>query len=474
MATPPRLGLTGSLLFLLIVAVAAATRAGYLLTLANAGWSDGPLQVQDASPNVALDVEIRGRNPPTELDTLVQNLREHRWFGTLAPLAGREEATAHEAPGYAWLLGLAGRVFDDPERVAWCARWAQVALGALTAGLYFLFVRRAFGFPLVATIAGLFAALHPFWIIATAELNDGVLAAFQLALVLVLGARAGQEGGAVSSLLYGLALAGLALIRAAFLPFAFVAVLWFLLRCRRLDRGWLCALLACLGFANGLLPWSLRNALVFREATPLVDSTWLHLWMGNNPRADGGPLSEAVLLEALAEQRGVSVESLREELERLPQNRRYESLAPDVIAVIRLDPARCIQHRFEAGISFLLGEAWLRERRLDALVPGTELPSWLATWHSTILGGTLLAMFLLAALGWRWSYVWQRGARPLALALVWIPLPYLLSHAGVLHGPRLPFDGVLLSYAAFGFVALIPGFGRNVMLGEDWNEDESD
>src|SRR5438067_6731475 len=139
MATPPRLGLPGSLLFLLLVTVAAAARAGYLLVLANSGWSDGPLQVQDPSPSVAVDAELRGRNPPTELDMLVHNLREHRWFGTLAPLAGREEATAHEAPGYSWLLGLVARVIDDPERLTWCVRWTQVGLGALTAGLYFLF-----------------------------------------------------------------------------------------------------------------------------------------------------------------------------------------------------------------------------------------------------------------------------------------------------------------------------------------------
>ena len=43
------------------------------------------------------------------------------------------------------------------------------------------------------------------------------------------------------------------------------------------------------------------------------------------------------------------------------------------------------------------------------------------------------------------------------LAVLFVPLPYLLSHAEHLSGPRLPLDGVLLCYAAFALVSLIPG-----------------
>ena len=60
----------------------------------------------------------------------------------------------------------------------------------------------------------------------------------------------------------------------------------------------------------------------------------------------------------------------------------------------------------------------------------------------------MLVLLLLAGLGWRWSYAWQRPSMPASLAVVWIPLPYLLSHAEALSGPRLPLDGVLLCYAA--------------------------
>src|SRR5258708_281919 len=83
---------------------------------------------------------------------------------------------------------------------------------------------------------------------------------------------------------------GAALVRAAFLPFAFVALAWFLLRTRRLPSGWLGAILSFLGFVTGVTPWMIRNYQVFNEPTPIVDSAYLHVWMGNNPAADGGPI----------------------------------------------------------------------------------------------------------------------------------------------------------------------------------------
>ena len=93
---------------------------------------------------------------------------------------------------------------------------------------------------------------------ASPSWEDGTLASFLLACGLALGARGIQTGGPLSSLLFGLAMAALAMVRAACLPFAFVAVAWYLLRSRSVTRGWLCALLAFLGFVNGLVPWTVQ------------------------------------------------------------------------------------------------------------------------------------------------------------------------------------------------------------------------
>src|SRR5262249_36472580 len=234
-------------------------------------------------------------------------------------------------------------------------RWTQVGLGALTAGLYFLFARRAFRSLAVATLAGLFCAAHPFWVINTAELNDGVLASFLLAAALTLGARAGQEADALGSLLYGLVLAALALVRAALLPFAVVACLWFLLRCRALTRGWLCALLAFLGFANGLAPWLVRNLQAFQDVVPVADSLYLHLWAGVNPAATGGPQDEATLRASFPPER------LQELLAEKDQVKRYAMLAKDARERAAEDPAGVVHRRLLAGQRFVFGEAWFRD-----------------------------------------------------------------------------------------------------------------
>lgn len=74
------------------------------------------------------------------------------------------------------------------------------------------------------------------------------------------------------------------------------------------------------------------------------------------------------------------------------------------------------------------------------------------------LWGMLLVMLILCLLGWRWSCGWSREADLASLALIWIPVPYVLSHAENFSGPRLPIDGVLLCYAAFVLACIVrPG-----------------
>jgi 4-amino-4-deoxy-L-arabinose transferase-like glycosyltransferase len=432
MTEPRRWQLIDVSLLLLVLAVAAGARGWYLLDSADSGRNSGPIRVQDLSPQ--------------ERDTLVRNLKDNGTFSGPTPLNSQEERTAFVAPGYPWLLSLA-QLLPEPDRTV---RWVQVALGSLTAALYFLFTRRAFRSLPVAALAGMFCALHPFWVVSAAELEDGVLAAFLLALALWLGVRAGQSGGALTSLLFGLTLAGLALVRAALLPLGFVAVLWLIWRCRSLPRGWLYALLAFLGFANGLVPWTLRNYQATGDVVPIVDSAWWHLWVGNNPDTTGGP-EPAQPPQSLAD---------------VPPDQRQKRLAEEVIAEVQRDPAATLNRRLWAGLAFVFGREWLSNPSpWQPTASVSEIPSWLADSYRAILIGTLLGMLLLAFGGWRWTYAWRREAMPAALAVVWLPLPYLLSHAEKLVGPRLPLDGVLLCFAAFVLVALLPRVGTRLRKG---------
>ncbi len=469
-------GLVDFVLLALVLALAAGVRVWYIVAVADGGLTSGPLVVQDSSPVLSLpsETEMRGRAQPTELDALVHNLKQHSWYGSLAPLAAAEERTAHVSPGYPWLLSLLAR-WLPAEDVDPAARWLQCGAGVLTAGLYFLFGRRAFDSRLVGALAGLLTALHPFWIINTAAINDGTAATFLLALVLFLGTVAGQSGGAFASLLYGLSLAGLALLRAALLPFAFVALLWLLWRSRKVERGWLCALLAFLGFANGLAPWGIRNFQAFGEPVPIVTSTWLHLWEGNNPQATGGPLSERQLVEALASSRHMSAAVVQADLGGLPQSSRYRRLSRDVLAEIEKNPARTVYRRMSAACYFFGSESLARKGKIVRIQtqPDEETPHWIEESAAPLLLASLVLMIGFALVAWRWTYPWRVRAIPSSLALICIPLPYILGHAESLHGPRLPLDGVLLTYAAFVLACPWPATAKALLDGPQDREEAS-
>ena len=181
-----RLGIIECLWLLGIVVVAMAARVWYLNEWADGGRSAGPLQVQ-------------GTPPPSDLKAILAHLTEDHWFGSRAPLAADEEQTAHVSPGYPWLMAWVDKAPTSLGTLDRTMRWLQCLLGSLTALLYALLARRAFGSLFVAVLTGLLCAVHPFWVVNTAEINDGVVVSFLLGAALWLGARSVQDGGLVSS-----------------------------------------------------------------------------------------------------------------------------------------------------------------------------------------------------------------------------------------------------------------------------------
>jgi hypothetical protein len=462
-----RFGFVDMILFVLVLTGSLGARVWYLSVSAENAATEGPLQVQDALPRLDLPFgnSMNAQPQPNEMDALIHNLKTERWYGTLAPFASAEEPTAHVSPGYPWFRYWLEAIPGLPAPIDASIRWLQAGLGAITAGFYFLFARRAFQNRMVALLSGAFCAVHPFWIINTAELNDGVLASFLLGAAVYLGVSGGQRGGALTSLLYGLSLAGLALVRAALLPFAFVALLWFLLRSRLVPRGWLCAILAFLGFANGLAPWTVRNFQVFHDVVPIVNSAFYHLWIGNNDRATGGPMSEKDMWEAVSQARGEDVASTALALGAKNQRDRFIELGKIACDEVRSNPIETLKRRLWAGLYFFFGQKWFEKENTLWRGSGPTQPGWLADWYKGILYGALLFMLWLGVIGWRWSYGWRAESMPASLAVFWVPLPYLLSHAESLMGPRLPLDGVLLTYAALAVASMTPLVGQGLFAG---------
>ena len=244
----------GTLFSLILVAgCATAVRIGYIAECCQQGKLAPALLVQGPP----LPAPTNGRQPRTlnTVEQLAANLAKEGKFASRAPLADKEETTAHVAPGYPLLF--AALISLDEAAAPATMRWLQCVLGSLTAVCYFFFARRAFHSTLLATLAGLLTAFHPFWIVNTAELNDGVLAGFFVAVVLALGTRGVQVGGASTGLAFGIALAGAALVRGrlvalrdrqpALVPLGVPA-----LAVRLAGRvSW-----RCIGFVNALALWA--------------------------------------------------------------------------------------------------------------------------------------------------------------------------------------------------------------------------
>jgi 4-amino-4-deoxy-L-arabinose transferase-like glycosyltransferase len=335
-------------------------------------------------------------------------------------------------------------------------RMVQIGVASLTCVLYFVIALRAFGTNyFLAILVGIATSVYPFWVINTAELEDGTLTSFLLALSLALGVKIGQKGGPIRSLLFGVALAALALTRASLLPLAVVAQLWFFLRCRRVPNGGLCAIVTVLGFAAGLAPWVVWSMQAHGKPIPIASSGFYHLWVGNNAKSTGG-VHEPIMDKQLPTE-------LVSKMEQTPPADRYDLLAPVVLEEITEHPAETVKRRVKSLGQFVFGATDPRQPIVVSEIPELPVP----TWVRNVLIFTLLGVLFFALLGWRWAYGWRRHSAPLTLAVYWLPLPYLLSHAGTLHSARLPLDGVLIVLAMVGVMGLIPGVGARLLAGED-------
>jgi 4-amino-4-deoxy-L-arabinose transferase-like glycosyltransferase len=387
---------------LVVLVLALAVRAGYLVTCADSGRHDGPIRVQDTAES-------------TPAVAAIENGQLH-WSG--------------QQSLYDWSISILARIWSEPGRRDQIVRWIQCVFGALAAVFYFLAARLAFRSAAVALLAGLFGALSPFWVAATADMNDAVACAFLLSVCLWAGTRGGQAVRGGTSWLFGVTLAALAYMRVGFLPFGWIALAWYLFRSRLLPGGWISAVLAIVGVLTVALPWGYRNYLQSQDVYPQLRTLYVELWEGNNPEATGGSWRQPA-----------------------PSDKSDRQLLQEVGQEVAHNPAGTLQRRLWAGLSFFFGEDFLRQQRLwrenAAGENGPTAPGWFRSSYAAALYGWLLVMLLLAVLGWRWSYDWRTAARPLALALLWIPLPYLLGQAAPLAGPRLPLDGVLMTYTAF-------------------------
>jgi len=169
------------------------------------------------------------------------------------------------------------------------AKAFNALLGAATAGLVYALSRRWLE-ARQAAAAGLVYACWPGAIGFTSLTLSEPLFTLLFVAAMYLVARASETDGRdlVWAAAFGVVAAGAAYVRGQALALPVFAAAWLLMAGWRWERvlGYTAASLAVVvGLA---VPWMVRNTLTFGEPTFMSTNIGINLWLGHNPKADGG------------------------------------------------------------------------------------------------------------------------------------------------------------------------------------------
>ena len=219
-------------------------------------------------------------------------------------------------------------------------------------------------------------------------------------------------------ILYGLFWAFAALTNTALLtllPLSAAALLY-----GRARRVWRHAVLALIVFAAALLPWSIRNYVVFHKVVPVRSNFGPNLWYGNHPGVTG-PADQ-------------SLDPTHNDQEL----RAYLGMGDAGYAASRQDMAFDFIRRNPAEFARL---TWNR-----VVYFWTASETFAAVWRGC---GSLLALTGLFLM-WRNAVA---GIAPFASALLLFPLPYYVTHSETFYRhPIEPLLGLLVAYACVELV----------------------
>ena len=291
----------------------------------------------------------------------------------------------HWAPGYEFFLGTIFRAVG-PSLPA--ARWGQVGVSVLTVGLVYGIARRAGGVR-AARIAGIFCALYPSLVAYSHYIySETLFSALLTAGVYVL--HRSPDAPRRGELMSAGALFGFAILTRGVLLYFFPFWLGWLVLGRRWDAFRRAGVVFAVAFAV-LLPWTLRNAILFHDFI-LVDGTMGRTaWWAYNERpyhADLGYMQAAAFFnrpkcELVSHPLREPLPSIRELRELFPPDEELdEGLAkrlPFELAVVRGYGVRDLgaYQRCEVrnALSFIQEETGLAVRRVLERIPMLWVPN---------------------------------------------------------------------------------------------------
>lgn len=354
--------------------------------------------------------------------------------------------TAHKPPVYPLFLALMIRLFGDEPFLA--IRIVQSFIFAAGTAVAFA-VFRYLANGRLALLATVLMVISPFlrkvhlWIDSVSMSLAGIL------VVLLLTIRAQRDpsrtGGFV---LLGIVSGLLALTLPATLGFVPVIALWLFFHLPRQARVGRCCLFVA-GVLLSLLPWTVRNAIVFGRIMPVSSNLKLELWIGNNPDATGGMQNDR--REPITEPRG----ALAKRLAGLREADRNDVLGREALRYIWDHPGRFVVLRIKALFYFLCTQSyWLEDDH--------SLNRMLAK-ALVVVQAVLAAAGCIAALSRHVPYAGLATGFLGAFTLV-----YVLTHADIGDRYRLPIDPLLIFFSVYALLALWHwGSSRQKVLGRN-------
>lgn len=200
---------------------------------------------------------------------------------------------------------------------------------------------------------------------------------------------------------------------------------------RRFATAGRLVLVSSLIFAAGIMPWTIRNYVVFHKLIPFRSNFALELWLGNNP---GVPDSWSPWLHPNDDRSEAAKYAQMTEILYMEEKQQ------EAIRFIRTHPLDTLNftlHRFSNN--------WLGMDQSPS-----EVWNHVSLQVKLIIAGNCLFP-VLSLLGILFAYREQNEAAvPLALVLLFFPLVFYITHASTRY--RHPMDSVMLVLAVYGLV----------------------